>query len=133
MKSTAHICLTAGLLLYHQIQRGRCVAAEQSALIISISIFSTCTKEGITILSWQVSSEIVGSFGYSAPEFAMSGTYTVKSDVYSFGVVMLELLTGRKPLDRYAAFLFELVNLSSANFSIIPQITVFFLLLVHFE
>ncbi|KAK3021938.1 hypothetical protein RJ639_046137 [Escallonia herrerae] len=48
----------------------------------------------------QVSStQMVGSFGYSAPEFALSGIYTVKSDVYSFGVVMLELLTGRKPLD----------------------------------
>nr|GEX79469.1 protein STRUBBELIG-receptor family 8 [Tanacetum cinerariifolium] len=34
-----------------------------------------------------------------APEFALSGIYTVKSDVYSFGVVMLELLTGWKPLD----------------------------------
>jgi serine/threonine protein kinase len=45
---------------------------------------------------------MLGSFGYSAPEFAMSGLYTVKSDVYSFGVVMLELLTGRKPLDRYS-------------------------------
>ncbi|KAG6691637.1 hypothetical protein I3843_10G071600 [Carya illinoinensis] len=48
----------------------------------------------------QVSTQMVGSFGYSAPEFALSGIYTVKSDVYSFGVVMLELLTGRKPLDR---------------------------------
>ncbi|XP_015885526.2 protein STRUBBELIG-RECEPTOR FAMILY 8 [Ziziphus jujuba] len=47
----------------------------------------------------QVSTQMVGSFGYSAPEFALSGVYTVKSDVYSFGVVMLELLTGRKPLD----------------------------------
>jgi hypothetical protein len=47
----------------------------------------------------QVSAQMLGSFGYSAPEYAMSGTYTVKSDVYSFGVVMLELLTGRKPLD----------------------------------
>ncbi|KAJ0960393.1 hypothetical protein J5N97_001755, partial [Dioscorea zingiberensis] len=47
----------------------------------------------------EVSTQMVGSFGYSAPEFAMSGVYTVKSDVYSFGVVMLELLTGRKPLD----------------------------------
>ncbi|XP_011031832.1 PREDICTED: protein STRUBBELIG-RECEPTOR FAMILY 6-like [Populus euphratica] len=37
--------------------------------------------------------------GYSAPEVAMSGHYTLKSDVYSFGVVMLELLTGRKPFD----------------------------------
>lgn len=48
----------------------------------------------------QVSTQMLGSFGYSAPEYAMSGIYTVKSDVYSFGVVMLELLTGRKPLDR---------------------------------
>ncbi|KAG0479634.1 hypothetical protein HPP92_010492 [Vanilla planifolia] len=41
-----------------------------------------------------------GSFiRYSAPEFVMSGIYTIKSDVYSFGVVMLELLTGRKALD----------------------------------
>jgi len=52
---------------------------------------------------WQVSAQMLGSFGYSAPEYAMSGTYTVKSDVYSFGVVMLELLTGRKPLDRFLA------------------------------
>ncbi|KAL3528529.1 hypothetical protein ACH5RR_007851 [Cinchona calisaya] len=37
--------------------------------------------------------------GYSAPEVAMSGQYTIKSDVYSFGVVMLELLTGRQPFD----------------------------------
>ncbi|XP_052183369.1 protein STRUBBELIG-RECEPTOR FAMILY 7 [Diospyros lotus] len=37
--------------------------------------------------------------GYSAPEVAMSGQYTIKSDVYSFGVVMLELLSGRTPFD----------------------------------
>ncbi|KAH9305308.1 hypothetical protein KI387_009712, partial [Taxus chinensis] len=47
----------------------------------------------------QVSTQVLSSFGYSAPEYSMSGVYTVKSDVYSFGVVMLELLTGRKPLD----------------------------------
>jgi serine/threonine protein kinase len=48
----------------------------------------------------QVSAQMLGSFGYSAPEYAMSGLYTMRSDVYSFGVVLLELLTGRKPLDR---------------------------------
>ncbi|KAJ4951785.1 hypothetical protein NE237_028617 [Protea cynaroides] len=46
----------------------------------------------------QVLNHYTGS-GYSAPEVAMSGQYTMKSDVYSFGVVMLELLTGRKPFD----------------------------------
>lgn len=46
----------------------------------------------------QVLNHNAGS-GYSAPEVAMSGQYTLKSDVYSFGVVMLELLSGRKPFD----------------------------------
>jgi serine/threonine protein kinase len=31
--------------------------------------------------------------------YAMTGQLTQKSDVYSFGVVLLELLTGRKPVD----------------------------------
>jgi serine/threonine protein kinase len=36
-----------------------------------------------------------------APEYALSGKLTAKSDVYSFGVVLLELITGRKPVDAY--------------------------------
>ena len=34
-----------------------------------------------------------------APEYATTGKLTEKSDVYSFGVVLLELITGRKPVD----------------------------------
>ena len=35
-----------------------------------------------------------------APEYASSGKLTAKSDVYSFGVVLLELISGRRPVDR---------------------------------
>ena len=38
-------------------------------------------------------------YRYLAPEYFMYGKVSVKIDVYSFGVVLLELLSGRKPID----------------------------------
>ncbi|XP_077253958.1 putative serine/threonine-protein kinase PBL23 [Tasmannia lanceolata] len=46
-----------------------------------------------------VSTRVMGTYGYCAPEYAMTGQLTTKSDVYSFGVVFLEIITGRRAID----------------------------------
>ncbi|KAG2244697.1 hypothetical protein Bca52824_093465 [Brassica carinata] len=46
-------------------------------------------------------SSVAGSYGYIAPEYGYTLRIDEKSDVYSFGVVLLELITGRKPLEKF--------------------------------
>lgn len=46
-----------------------------------------------------VSTRVMGTYGYCAPEYALTGKLTKMSDIYSFGVVFLELITGRKAID----------------------------------
>jgi len=57
-------------------------------------------KDGPQGDATHVTTRVMGTNGYAAPEYIMTGHLTAKSDVYSFGVVLLELLTGRRSVDR---------------------------------
>lgn len=56
-------------------------------------------KLGPTGGKTHVSTRVMGTYGYCAPEYALTGQLTTKSDVYSFGVVFLEMITGRRVID----------------------------------
>ncbi|KAL5759570.1 hypothetical protein ACOSQ2_018408 [Xanthoceras sorbifolium] len=60
-------------------------------------------KAGPTGDRTHVSTQVMGTHGYAAPEYVATGRLTAKSDVYSFGVVLLELLSGRCAVDKTKA------------------------------
>ncbi|CAL5331726.1 hypothetical protein CsSME_00012901 [Camellia sinensis var. sinensis] len=46
-----------------------------------------------------VTTRVMGTFGYVAPEYACTGMLNEKSDVYSFGILIMEIISGRNPVD----------------------------------
>ncbi|KAK8358018.1 hypothetical protein E1A91_A05G441800v1 [Gossypium mustelinum] len=57
-------------------------------------------KDGPTGDQTHVSTRVMGTYGYAAPEYVMTGHLTARSDVYGYGVVLLEMLLGRRAMDK---------------------------------
>nr|XP_028956787.1 probable serine/threonine-protein kinase PBL19 [Malus domestica] len=57
-------------------------------------------REGPTDDRSHVSTSVVGTYGYAAPEYIETGHLSTSSDLWSFGVVLYEILTGRRVLDK---------------------------------
>lgn len=70
--------------------------AEYNAKISDFGL----AKDGPEGDKTHVSTRVMGTYGYAAPEYVMTGHLSSKSDVYSFGVVLLEMLTGKRSMDK---------------------------------
>ncbi|KAB5541434.1 hypothetical protein DKX38_014408 [Salix brachista] len=46
-----------------------------------------------------VTTRVMGTFGYVSPDYASTGMLNEGSDVYSFGILLMEMITGRSPID----------------------------------
>ncbi|TQE09821.1 hypothetical protein C1H46_004595 [Malus baccata] len=77
-----------------------------------LSDFGTARLLSTNSSNW---THIVGSFGYMAPELALTMRVTDKYDVYSFGVVALEVMMGKHPGDMLESLLLESSRLSQDN------------------
>ncbi|KAK6284925.1 hypothetical protein POUND7_004064 [Theobroma cacao] len=78
--------------------RGYC-AEGQERLIVADFGFAKFIPDGAT----HVTTRVKGTLGYLAPEYAMLGKASESCDVYSFGILLLELASGRKPLEKLSA------------------------------
>uniref|UniRef100_A0A2P2MKG3 LysM domain receptor-like kinase 3 n=1 Tax=Rhizophora mucronata TaxID=61149 RepID=A0A2P2MKG3_RHIMU len=71
-----------------------------SAFRAKISDFGLAKLVGRTGEGEASATNVVGTFGYLAPEYLSDGRATTKSDVYAFGVVLFEMISGKEAIIR---------------------------------
>ncbi|GMN47082.1 hypothetical protein TIFTF001_016260 [Ficus carica] len=105
MRMNIAIDVARGLSFLHSLDPNVIYRDLKASNILLDSDFSAklsdfgLARDGPTGDNTHVSTRVVGTRGYAAPEYIATGHLTLKSDVYSFGVVLLELLCGRRVTD----------------------------------
>ena len=79
--------------------------------------------KSLCVSKTHTSTYVMGTIGYIDPEYARTSRLNEKSDVYSYGIVLLELLTGKKPVDNECNLHHSVTNFCSLT---VPQLNVSF-------
>ncbi|KAL6196020.1 hypothetical protein ACLB2K_031637 [Fragaria x ananassa] len=105
MRMSIAVDVARGLSFLHSLDANVIYRDLKASNVLLDSDFSAklsdfgLARDGPTGDNTHVSTRVVGTRGYAAPEYVATGHLTPKSDVYSFGVVLLELLSGRRAMD----------------------------------